>query len=209
MTPPARNRGHTMLKVLKNVAPVFPVLAIVAVYLSVSGVPVVRSRSEALPSGHAGALAEQPARQTAPRPELLMESFRPTITELGTARATLLQRAAQEPNSIEELEAASQAYRVAILRLRGMITQLEQDFGPDEAQRRVGMMMYQAMYANQQVLAGEMFGSLQRAGAPCSDGPEQHADEVETTRDDPMGAVGGRSSSDSNVPVKPLNKSDL
>jgi hypothetical protein len=82
------------------------------------------------------------------------------IESLGAVRSTLLQKAAQDPHDLENLEAASQAYRDSILRARSTIAELREELGPEQANQLVGMMMNQTMVVSRRVLMAEIFGEM-------------------------------------------------
>lgn len=114
-------------------------------------------------TGTGGPAGDPPAVPT-PIMQQSMQELGSTVESLGAARSTLLQKAAQDPHDVENLEAASQAYRDSILHLRNTIAKLRVELGPEQANQLVGMMMSQTTMLSSRVLMAEIFGEMYSAG---------------------------------------------
>ncbi len=156
-----------MRSLLTKIAAAFPVVAVLAVLVTVSGLPRARSSTHATSPGPARAVPARLMPQLAPPMEAFMQNFGAMLAALGNARSKLLEKAIQEPDDLEGLQAASKAYRDSVVKLRGTIAGLAQELGHElgheDSARLMGFIMSGAMSIGQRGLMNEFLGELNPA----------------------------------------------
>src|SRR2546428_1591990 len=133
-----------MASLIKKLAPVFSVVAILAVLLCVSGMPSVQPDRQQLRSSSLGMESLQPNAQPARELGESMENVKSTLMGLNTARLNVLQTAARNSDDPEALRAAAKSYRESIIQLRNKIIEIREftdKRGPDNVSSLVGLMM--------------------------------------------------------------------
>ena len=148
-----------MAKLVSWIGTVVLIVAITAVLLRGFGVPLPIVIREREPDGVSSAAACLPV--SSESAERILQRFEPDLTNLATARAKLLYKAALDAHDLDMHDAAT-TYRDAILQIRTKAAELELDLRSDEGQ----MLMYYASAVGQRLLALEIFGELPVAPAP-------------------------------------------
>lgn len=142
----------------RSIAPVLPVVALLALFVSTSAVPLSLSDRDERTSG-----AVRPAGSSDRLRDMqtFLSSLDATMTNLNATRCDLLRQAAVDGDDLEGLRVASQSYRDAIVRLRGEIMQLDRELNPQEVERLVGTMMAHTTSASKLVLTAELLGHME------------------------------------------------